>query len=103
LYLAYLDHLSPRDIQELQQKGHKLPRLVHYPDSTGENVEGSIWCGDFFAERAEYPIDADLIIGNPPWGSTALEDTPAAKWCTHPDHQYPIPDKQIAAAFVWKG
>lgn len=102
LYLAYLDQLSPRDIQELQQKGHKLPRLVHYPDSTAKNVEGNIWCGDFFAEHAEYPIDADLVIGNPPWGSTALEDTPAAKWCAQPDHQYPIPDKQIAAAFVWK-
>jgi hypothetical protein len=42
------------------------------------------------------------VIGNPPWGSIALEDTPAAKWCANPDHQYPIPDKQIAAAFVWK-
>jgi len=31
LYLAYLDQLSPRDIQELHQKGHKLPRLVTIP------------------------------------------------------------------------
>jgi len=104
LCLAYLDQLSPRDIQELQQKGHKLPLLVHYPDSaTGEQVEGNIWCGDFFAEGIEYPADAELVIGNPPWGSTAVEGTPAAKWCAHPDRRYPIPDKQIAAAFVWKG
>jgi hypothetical protein len=103
LYLAYLDQLSPRDIQELGQKGHRLPRLVHDPDNaTGGDVEGNIWRGDFFAEGAEYPIDADLVIGNPPWGSIALEDTPAARWCANPDHQYPIPDKQIAAAFVWK-
>lgn len=103
LYLAYLDQLSPRDIQELQEKGHKLPRLVHYRDNAStKNIEGNIWCGDFFADHAEYPTDADLVIGNPPWGSTALESTPAAKWCAHPDHQYPIPDKQIAAAFVWK-
>ena len=65
-------------------------------------IEGKIWCGDFFAEGAEYPVDADLVIGNPPWGSTAVEGTPAAKWCANPDHQYPIPDKQISAAFVWK-
>ncbi len=103
LYLAYLDQLSPRDIQELQQKGHKLPRLIHYPENaTCGEIEGNIWCGDFFAEGTEYPVDANLVIGNPPWGSTAVEGTPAAKWCAHPDHQYPVPDKQIAAAFVWK-
>jgi hypothetical protein len=100
LYLAYLDQLSPRDIQELQQKGHKLPKLVNYPkDDTGGPIEGNIWCGDFF-EGTKYPVDADLVIGNPPWGSTAVEGTPAAIWCA--DHRYPIPDKQIAAAFIWK-
>lgn len=104
LYLAYLDQLSPRDIQELRQKGHKLPRLVHYPGniSGGGEIEGNIWCDDFFAEGVEYPSDADLVIGNPPWGSVALEGTPAAKWCANTDHEYLIPDKQIAAAFVWK-
>lgn len=103
LYLAYLDQLSPRDVQELKENGHKLPRLVHYPEKAGGGkVEGNIWCGDFFAEGTEYPADADLVIGNPPWGSTAVEGTSAAKWCAHPDHQYPVPDKQISAAFVWK-
>ena len=102
LYLAYLDQLSPRDIQELQEKGHKLPRLVHYADNGRGKVEGNIWCGDFFAEDTEYPVDADLVVGNPPWGSIAVKGTPAAKWCANPEHQYPIPDNQIAAAFVWK-
>lgn len=103
LYLAYLDQLTPRDIQELKQNGHKLPTLVHYPGNPRNgDVEGNIWCGDFFAEGATYPVDADLVIGNPPWGSTAVDGTPAAKWCAHPDHKYPVPDKQIATAFVWK-
>jgi type I restriction-modification system DNA methylase subunit len=102
LYLAYLDQLAPRDIQELQQKGHKLPKLVHYPDNAGTEVEGNIWCGDFFAEDSDYPIDADLVIGNPPWGSVALKGTSAAKWCAQSPRQYLIPDKQIAAAFIWK-
>jgi len=103
LYLAYLDQLSPRDIQELQEKGHKLPRLVHDVESAAETVEGNIWRGDFFDENAPYPVEADLVIGNPPWGSRADADTPAAEWCAHPDRQCPIPDKQISAAFVWKG
>ncbi len=103
LYLAYLDQLSPRDIQELKQKGHKLPRVVHYQEGVPEErVEGNIWCRDFFAEGTEYLVDADLVIGNPPWGSIAVKDTLAAKWCANPDHQYPLPDKQISAAFVWK-
>lgn len=102
LYLAYLDQLSPRDIQELQQKGHKLPRLVHYPGPPSTNVEGNIWCGDFFAENAEYPADANLVVGNPPWGSSAADDTAAARWCANSEPACPIPDKQISAAFVWK-
>jgi type I restriction-modification system DNA methylase subunit len=103
LYLAYLDQLSPRDIQELQEKGHKLPRLVHQPNSAAHDaVEGNIWCGDFFDERTDYPIGVDLVVGNPPWGSTAVAGTPAAAWCGRPNHKHPIPDKQISAAFIWK-
>lgn len=102
LYLAYLDQLSPRDIHELQLKGHKLPRLVHYADDEVSVVEGNIWCGDFFARGAPYPVDVDFVIGNPPWGSTATSDTPAAKWARDGDHAYPIADKQLAAAFMWK-
>ncbi len=101
LYLAYLDQLSPRDIQELREKGHRLPTLVHYRDRVRTSpVEGKIWCGDFFDPDAQYPIDADLVIGNPPWGSTALPETAAAEWCSK--HEYVVPDKQIATAFVWK-
>ncbi|MGB2678514.1 MAG: N-6 DNA methylase [Candidatus Acidiferrum sp.] len=101
LYLAYLDQLSPRDIQELRQNGHKLPRLIHDSKATrrGE-IEGNIWCADFFAEDADYLADADLVVGNPPWGSNAVPDTPAANWCRA--HQCPIPDRQISAAFIWK-
>jgi type I restriction-modification system DNA methylase subunit len=103
LYLAYLAQLTPRDIQELQRNGHKLPRLVHYSGNSADGaIEGNIRCGDFFVDDPEYPVDADLVIGNPPWGSTALAGTPAALWCAHSDPPYPVPDEQIAAAFVWK-
>lgn len=91
----------PRDIQELRQNGHKLPRLIHDSRNNGrEKIEGNIWCADFFARDADYLTNADLIVGNPPWGSIATPDTPAAKWCA--EHQCPVPDRQISAAFVWK-
>lgn len=92
LYLAYLDQLSPRGIQELQEKGRALPRLI---------VDGgNIQCADFFAKDVPFPSDVDIVIGNPPWGSIATSTTPAGKWCA--THGRLLPDKQIAAAFVWK-
>jgi hypothetical protein len=96
LYLAYLDQLSPRDIQQLQVPGGALPKLV-----TADKSSGNIRRGDFFDGAVSLPTDMDLIIGNPPWGSTATESTPAGQWCAA--HGKPVPDKQIAAAFVWKG
>ena len=92
LYLAYLDQLSPRGIQELQEKGRALPRLIV--------AGGNIQCADFFAGDVVFPSDVDILIGNPPWGSIASSETPAGKWCAAQER--PLPDKQIAAAFVWK-
>ena len=101
LYVAYLDQLEPRDIRVLQKKGHRLPRLVRGRSDDG-TVEGNIWHGDFFDEQVPYPSDVDLVIGNPPWGSTAVDGTPASEWCAHPDRLCPLPDNQIATAFMWK-
>ena len=82
-------------IQVLQEKGAALPQLV----VEGAN-EGNIYRADFFDGGMPFPKDANLIIGNPPWGSTATDKTPAGRWCA--EHGKPVPDKQIAAAFVWK-
>lgn len=101
LYLAYLDQLTPRDIQELQAKGGALPRLVRRANQpNGSTPSGGIWCGDFFDESANYPSDVDLVVGNPPWGSLAGKGSAAAAWCER--HHRSIPDKQIATAFMWK-
>jgi len=101
LYLAYLDQLEPRDIQELQQKGSALPRLVRSVDHTDDTPKvGGIWCGDFFDEDAHYPSGVNVVVGNPPWGSIAGGGSAAADWCKR--HERQIPDKQIAAAFAWK-
>jgi hypothetical protein len=101
LYLAYLDQLSPRDIQDLQEQGRALPRLV-LPSGANEadGNGGNIRCADFFADDTSMPSEVTLVVGNPPWGSTATAATPAGRWCD--THGKPVPDKQIAAAFVWK-
>lgn len=95
LYLAFLDRLTPRDIQQLQRKGRALPRLV-----SDENAQRNITCQDFFAEPSTVPTDVSLVIGNPPWGSIAGDDTAAGQWAAKNDIQ--IPDKQIASAFIRK-
>jgi N-6 DNA methylase len=97
LYLAYLDQLTPRDIKELQAKGRALPHLIA---SSSQNASWNIKCVDFFAKGQDIPANYSLVIGNPPWGSTATEKTHAGQWCA--EKQKPLPDKQIAAAFVWK-
>jgi hypothetical protein len=101
LYLAYLDQLSPRDIQTLQQHGRALPKLVVDASEASERPRGgNVWCGNFFDENTEYPVNVDLVIGNPPWGSVAVDGSPAATWCAR--HNRQIADKQIATAFAWK-
>jgi hypothetical protein len=106
LYLAYLDQLAPRDIQELQKKGRALPRLVIQVFDEVTSSDGNIRCGDFF-EKPDFHTDmkgtfedADLVVGNPPWASIAKIGTPAANWCKI--NSKPLPDNQIATAFVWK-
>jgi N-6 DNA Methylase len=98
LYLAYLDQLAPRDIQELQAKGNALPRLVNHI-GTQQN-QGSIWCGDFFYQDAPYPANIDIVVGNPPWGKTAEENSLPASWCEK--MELTLPSRQIATAFMWK-
>jgi type I restriction-modification system DNA methylase subunit len=101
LYLAYLDQLLPRDIQALQEKGSALPRLVmNSGQDAPSSSDGNIRCADFFADDVAFPAKVDLVVGNPPWKSNATEETPAGHWCK--SHAKPLPDMQIAAAFVWK-
>lgn len=102
LYLAYLDQLSPRDIQELQRNGPPLPHLV---DESGGGVRAqesgprNIVCADFFSVDAQSLEKVDFVVGNPPWGSVRKE-APAVRWCA--DNAKVMPDRQLATAFVWK-
>ncbi|TWT81339.1 putative type I restriction enzymeP M protein [Planctomycetes bacterium CA13] len=95
LYLAYLDQLSPRDIQQLQEKGRALPKLV-----TDSDTQRNITCIDFFKESSSIPTNASLVIGNPPWGDIAGPETLAGQWCSRNDVR--LPNNQIASAFIRK-
>ena len=95
LYLAYLDQLSPRDIQQLQEKGRALPNLV-----SDANNRRNISCADFFGDSTAIPQSVSFVIGNPPWGSIAGPKTAAGEWSTR--NQVELPDSQIAAAFIRK-
>jgi hypothetical protein len=89
LYLAFLDQLSPPDIQKLLGKWERLPHLV------GETIR----CADFFTDGANVP-KANVIVGNPPWGSAKDRKTPAVRWCA--ERSLPHPHHQMATAFIWK-
>ena len=103
LYLAYLDQLSPRDIQGLQQNGPPLPYLVDESasdDDRASPASRNIVCADFFSPTLRLQEPFDFIVGNPPWGSLKSDATLPILWCA--DNERPIPDRQIAVAFVWK-
>ncbi len=101
LYLAFLDQLSPPDIQKLLGKWERLPCLVAVPGETDANPPtGTIRCADFFTEAATLPCKAHVIVGNPPWGSAQDRNTPAISWCS--ERSLLLPDRQMATAFIWK-
>ena len=101
LYLAFLDQLSPPDIQKLLGKWDRLPHLVSVVNMAGWNPdEGTIRCADFFTEAATPPQKVHIIVGNPPWSSSQDPDTPLVRWCA--ERNLPLPDRQMATAFVWK-
>ena len=84
-YLALLDFLEPKDIWE----------QVRFPPLRGTNL----FVSDFFDVHAPFNEQRyEIILGNPPWQSrlTAL----AKEYVRVND--YPIGDKQIAQAFLWR-
>lgn len=109
LYLALLDHLSPRDIQELQAHGKLLPKLVVYrrkPNS--EDAGRNIIHGDFFEDQLPLFTDQtdlpsqgfDYIVGNPPWVRVTNKKSFVQLWSKARDFE--IPQGQAACAFVLK-
>ncbi len=119
LYLAFLDHLSPPDIDRLEQK-HKvvLPDLLITPDAPpAYGSKTGIFHGNFFDTRLDISTKFDLVIGNPPWvGRGHMHDEMAIRWCQElvpplckdtvslkkNSLKDIMPGKQVSHAFMWK-
>ncbi len=117
LYLAFLDHLEPREIREIEKlRGKVLDNFLVLKDQLPEDAESPvIFERNFF--DADLPIGGpfDIVIGNPPWVSRGrLSDRKALEWCLseHNPYREDVPKKlraryfqpagQIAHPFMWK-
>jgi hypothetical protein len=115
LYLAFLDQMDPKEIDELREtleRNHRakiLPPLL-WDSSTPRPPKHarSIWRADFFETETDYH---DLVVGNPPWVSR--RPAPSAEgWLQEHsrlrDADQPgqtgamFPNKELASAFMWK-
>ncbi len=93
LYLTMCDELDPKTYL----RSTKFPRL------RGERL---LHC-DFFREdmdgissERDGPV-YDLVLGNAPWGKGTVT-SPATKWARQPQHEWPIPNKQVGTLFLAK-
>lgn len=75
LYLALVDNLDPKTLW--QKEKHRLPYLINNPnDKTLKGQGGNLFCRDTIEYNKEIEaIEFDLIVGNPPFGTTDLPES----------------------------
>jgi hypothetical protein len=118
LYLALLNYQEPRNILSQIKRGEKLPFLIYQANGLSEdNHFNNLVCDNAFQEfsNSEDVIlsrnfssqCADVVVGNPPWGSPKTKDKKGTKdlnialqWCQERD--YPVGDKERSQAFIWR-
>lgn len=89
LYIALLEEVSPPNIRRLIERGRLLPELWNQ----------NLCHRDFFSIQPA-DMQADVLIGNPPWSSRRGANRSSVRWCL--EQHIPIPGKEDAWAFVWK-
>jgi hypothetical protein len=118
LYLAFLDQMEPREIEDLRDALNRdsrkiLPRIF-WEHAKNPPVVRTVRELDFFALPPA--ADFDLVVGNPPWVSRRGEESrsaatwvssenrnPAAKGLRKPvSAQTLLPGKEVACGFMWK-
>jgi len=72
LYLALVDNLDPKTLW--QNKKHRLPNLINNPNDKSLKAQGkNLFCRDTIDTNKEIEdIKFDLVVGNPPFGTTEL-------------------------------
>jgi len=75
LYLALVDNLDPKTLW--QKKKHRLPNLINNPeDKSLKEQGGNLFCRDTIKQNIEIEsIAFDLVVGNPPFGTTDLSES----------------------------
>ncbi len=89
LYVALLQEVNPPDIRLLIKRRKLLPELWNR----------TLRSEDFF-QASEEDLQAEVILGNPPWSSRRGAGHSSVVWCE--EHQVPMPGREDAWAFVWK-
>jgi type I restriction-modification system DNA methylase subunit len=115
LYLAMLNYLEPPDILEQIGKGNRLPNLIvdeNRKDSLNillpanafdmDLIESDPSLKSLFGSKC-----ADVVLGNPPWGSVRIQDKEAREqnkvamqWCQK--RNLPIGDQERSQTFIWR-
>lgn len=80
LYLALVDNLDPKTLW--QKKRHRLPNLINnHNDKSLKEQGGNLFCRDTIKQNKEIEIiEFDLVVGNPPFGTTDLLES-IRKYC----------------------
>ena len=75
LYLALVDNLDPKTLW--QNKKHRLPNLINNPNDKSLKAQGkNLFCRDTIVTNKEIEdIEFDLVVGNPPFGTTDLSES----------------------------
>tara|TARA_B100001964_G_C14250760_1_gene609838 strand:- start:741 stop:3989 length:3249 start_codon:yes stop_codon:yes gene_type:complete len=115
LYLALLHYLKPPDIHEQIEKGNQLPNLVvddDNPDSFATILSANAFNAKVIESQATLKERfssscADIVVGNPPWGSPGPKDIKAREqnkiameWCE--EKGFPVGNKERSQAFIWR-
>jgi hypothetical protein len=119
LYLALLHYQKPKAILRQIEQGNHLPSLKYQAEQPSDEthfnnllntdtfrvrLNSTKESGQFpFMDESTYPafIDepVDIIVGNPPWGTTDVRDY-AIEWCNK--RRLPVGDEELSQAFIWK-
>jgi type I restriction-modification system DNA methylase subunit len=117
LYLAMLHYLEPPDILRHIEKGNCLPHLIAGNNVTDKDTFNILLTSNAFAvnnnvisgtlEGQFTKNCADIVVGNPPWGSPSSKDKEAIeankvalRWCAEQD--CPVGYKERSQSFLWK-
>jgi len=117
LYLSMLHYLEPPAIDHQIKMGNKLPNLVATASNSTNHFHCILPANAFDTESIESnaiwkkrfgKATADVIVGNPPWGSPGTKADKETKdrheillrWCSA--NNKPISNKETSQAFLWR-